>query len=408
MADNKDRKIYEVSEITGLIRGHLEDRFGDVTVTGEIGNWKAAPSGHAYFSLKDENALLQSVMWRSAFSRVRFRPAEGMKVVCRGRISVFEPRGQYQLIVDSMQEAGEGDLWRQFEELKQKFENEGLFDPARKRPLPEYPRTVGVVTSPTGAVIRDIVNVLGRRAPSVRILLHPARVQGTGSAEEIARAVERLGRSGHIDVLIVGRGGGSLEDLWEFNSERLARAIAACPVPVVSAVGHETDFTICDFVADLRAPTPSAAAEIVSMRYADLLDRLYELTERSRRALQNVHRDRRRHLEGLLASHALRQPELLLRDSQQRVDLALERMSGHLSLRLERAQAGVRRLLGSIEGHNPELILKKGYAIVRRARDGKVLVSVKALKKNLPVDMELHDGTRRAVVTDDNSRDLFE
>ncbi len=256
-------------------------------------------------------------------------------------------------------------------------------------------------------MIRDILNILGRRAPFLPVILHPARVQGDGAGLEIAAAVRKLSASGLVDVLIVGRGGGSAEDLWEFNDETLAHAIHNCPIPVVSAVGHETDFSISDFVADLRAPTPSAAAEILSEGYLDLLSHLRDQVRRSQRAVEGRLRETRSRVQGLVTSHSLRQPELLLREYQQRTDTALRRLPDIINHRLEKSRLRVQRLTGSLEGHSPELILKKGYAIVRRAKDGQLLTSAERLKRNLPVDIQLHDGNRRAVVTDDQADDLF-
>ncbi|CAN5418485.1 exodeoxyribonuclease VII large subunit [soil metagenome] len=375
---------------------------------GELSSWSQAPSGHAYFSLKDEGALLGSVIWRTARARVAFKPAEGMKVVCRGKLSVFEKRGQYQFIVESMKLAGEGELWARFQRLKAKLEAEGLFAPERKRAIPGYPRCIGVVTSPTGAVIRDILTILRRRAPSVSVLLYPARVQGDGAAAEIVRGIQRLTATPGIDMLIIGRGGGSLEDLWEFNDEALARAIHASPIPIISAVGHETDFSISDFVADLRAATPSAAAEIVSEGYVDLRERIVTDLLRARRGVEARIREQRRHVEALLSSHALRRPELLLRDHQQRADAALRRMPEIVHRRMERLRASVNRVSSALEGHSPDLILKKGYAIIRSGKDGKPVTRAPGLKKNMMVEIQLQDGQKRAVVTDESADDLFQ
>ncbi len=408
LSSSQKTETLSVSQITAMIRGHLEKAFPSVTVEGEIGTWSVAPSGHAYFALKDDGAVLGCVLFRGGRQRLPFQPAEGMKVECRGRVSVFEKRGQYQLIVDAMRQSGEGELWAKFLRLKEKLEKEGLFEPSRKRELPRFPRTVGIVTSARGAAIRDMINVIGRRAPSVSLLICPARVQGDGAGAEIAQAIEKLERSGRIDVLIAGRGGGSVEDLWEFNGERVARAIYKSTVPVVSAVGHETDFTIADFVADLRAPTPSAAAELVTAGYVDLREFFHDRVERLDREMAGRTREIRTQLRGMLDSHALRRPELLLREYQQRADTALRRLP-ELVLRLaERRRARVERLNSALEGHNPELILKKGYAIVRRGRDGRVLMSASRLRKNLPVDLQFRDGKKRAVVTDNDAPDLFE
>ncbi|MHB8835605.1 MAG: exodeoxyribonuclease VII large subunit, partial [Candidatus Methylomirabilia bacterium] len=257
------RKIWTVSELNRAAGELLEEAFPRIWVEGEISNWKLYGSGHAYFSLKDDGGQIAAVLFRAAAKNFRFEPRDGLAVLAAGRVSLYGQRGQYQLIVDELEPRGKGALQLAFEQLKEKLQKEGLFDAQRKRPLPTLPRTVGVVTSPTGAVIRDIITVLGRRFANVRVLLNPVRVQGEGAGAEIAAAITELALRGDVDVLIVGRGGGSMEDLWAFNEESVARAIAASTVPVISAVGHETDFTIADFVADLRAPTPSAAAELV-------------------------------------------------------------------------------------------------------------------------------------------------
>lgn len=396
-----------VSDLTGRIRMVLEEDFRGVAVEGEIGNLTLAASGHAYFTLKDAGAILSCVMWRGARSHVSFTPREGMQVRCRGDISVYDKRGQYQLVARTMEPAGEGALWQRFQKLKEKLEKEGLFARERKRPLPRFPKAVGLATSPSGAAIRDMLNILGRRAPSVAVLVYPCRVQGEGAGAEIAHAVRRLGESGDVDVIVAGRGGGSLEDLWEFNDEGLARVMAQCPVPVVSAVGHEVDFTICDFVADLRAPTPSAAAELVTAGYTDLREGTLDDLRRLERATTGRLREVRQRLNGLLSSHGLRRPELMLRECQQRVDHALARLPELVGQRTERLRARAERLNGSLEGHNPGLILQKGYAIVRDTGKGRILADCRKLKKNLRVEIELRDGRRRAVVTDDEADDLF-
>jgi exodeoxyribonuclease VII large subunit len=264
--------IPTVSELTRRITDLLETRFDQVTVQGEISGWNRAASGHTYFSLKDENALLSAVLWRSR--TVGFPIRDGMKVIASGRITVYGPRGQYQLDCQSLVPLGQGELQLAFEQLKARLHAEGLFDQERKKPLPLYPGRIGVVTSRTGAAIRDIVTTLRRRMPSVQVVLRPALVQGAGAAEDIALAIRQLNDLGDIDLLIVGRGGGSIEDLWAFNEEAVARAIHESRLPVISAVGHETDFTIADFVADVRAATPTAAAEIAVRNAEELIDML--------------------------------------------------------------------------------------------------------------------------------------
>jgi exodeoxyribonuclease VII large subunit len=257
------RRALTVTELSARLRGVLESEFDEVWVEGEISNGRVWNTGHYYFTLKDATAQIKCVMFRSAIRYLKFKPADGLRVVARGRISVYEPKGEYQLVCEHLEPQGYGPLQLAFEQLKKKLAAEGLFDERRKRALPTLPRQIGIVTSVDGAALRDIVRVLRRRYPNAHLVIAPSRVQGEGAAGEVARAIRHVSRLDGVDVVIVGRGGGSIEDLWAFNEEVVARAIAACPIPVISAVGHETDFTIADFVADLRAPTPSAAAELV-------------------------------------------------------------------------------------------------------------------------------------------------
>ncbi len=280
------RRALTVSELTERIQGVLETEFVDVWVEGEVSNLKIAGSGHWYFSLKDEQAQVRAVVWKTDARLVRFRPQDGMKVLARGSVRVYAPRGEYQVAVQVLEPLGKGSLQQAYEDLKEKLEREGLFDPARKRPLPMLPRRIGVVTSPTGAVVRDILRVLSSRYANLEVLVYPALVQGEGAAAEIVQGIRALNRLGGLDVIVLARGGGSLEDLWAFNEETVARAIAASRIPTISAVGHETDFTIADFVADLRAATPSAAAERVVQAKVELAARIAALEERRDAALR--------------------------------------------------------------------------------------------------------------------------
>src|SRR5580658_9209486 len=268
------RKTFTVAELNARIRGLLGDEFDDIWVAGEISGTKNATSGHCYFTLKDHDAQLRCVCFRQSLRYLKFKPQDGMAVLARGRIDVYEARGEYQLLVEAIEPQGHGALQFAFEQLKKKLAAEGLFDPARKRPIPRLPQRIGIVTSPAGAVIRDITEILARRFPGLHLRIFPTLVQGDGSVEAVCRGIEYFSNSGWPDVVIVARGGGSLEDLWTFNEESVARAIAASTVPVISAVGHETDFTIADFVADLRAPTPSAAAELVICTRESLEERV--------------------------------------------------------------------------------------------------------------------------------------
>jgi len=274
------RRVLTVSELTGRIRTLLEDTFAEVWVEGELSNCKLWNTGHLYFTLKDRGAQIKGVMFRSAYRYLRFKPEDGLRVVARGRVSLYDPKGEYQIVCEHLEPEGLGALQLAFDQLKQRLAAEGLFDVRRKRPLPSLPRKIGVVTSLDGAAIRDIIKVLRGRYANAHIIIRPARVQGEGSAMDVARAMRAIGRVRGVDVVIVGRGGGSIEDLWTFNQEVVARAIAGCPVPTISAVGHETDVTIADFVADVRAPTPSAAAEMVVARKDDFCARIDRLAHR--------------------------------------------------------------------------------------------------------------------------------
>jgi exodeoxyribonuclease VII large subunit len=280
------RRVWTVTDLTAAIRDLLETRFAEVWVEGELSNCRVWNTGHLYFTVKDAGAQIKAVMWRSAMRTLRFKPEDGLHVVARGRVSVYDPKGEYQLVCEHMEPQGAGALQLAFEQLKRRLAGEGLFDQARKRPLPALPRKIGIVTSLDGAAIRDIIKVISRRHPNVHLVIRPARVQGEGAAPDIARAIAALAGVPGVDVLIVGRGGGSIEDLWAFNEEVVARAIARSPVPVISAVGHETDFTIADFVADLRAPTPSAAAEVVIAGKDEFCSRIDRLSHRAASAVR--------------------------------------------------------------------------------------------------------------------------
>ena len=335
-----ERKIFTVSELSQEIKNLLEKRFPDVWVTGEVSNFRGATSGHLYFTLKDASAQIRAVCFRNQARYLKFKPQDGISVIARGHLSVYEARGEYQLYVDYLEPAGIGALQLAFEQLKQKLAGEGLFDPARKKPLPVLPRTVGVVTSPTGAVIRDILRVLRRRFPNMNVALYPVKVQGDGAAEEIARGIEYFNKHHVADVLIVARGGGSLEDLWAFNEEVVARAIAASKIPVISAVGHETDFTIADFVADLRAPTPSAAAELVVHRKQDLVDELRERARHMSQAVRLKLSEAREALTLLRMHHVFQTMRTRLGEHAQRVDEDVAELARLLRRKLSESRHG--------------------------------------------------------------------
>lgn len=380
-----------VSQLTSLIKQFLEGTFPRIWVEGEISNSRLHSSGHFYFTLKDEGAQISGVMWKSRVAALSFKPEDGMKVQVKGSITVYPPRGNYQIDASSLQPLGVGELQMAFERLRQKLKSEGLFDTDRKRPLPPFPSRIGLVTSPTGAALHDIRSVLTRRFPMVEVVLAPVRVQGAGAAEEIARAIGELNEYGKLDLMIVGRGGGSLEDLWAFNEEVVARAIFASRIPVVSAVGHEIDFSIADFVADLRAPTPSAAAEIVVPDRVELLESLRNLWYTADRSVRDMVSDAQVRIESLLSSYSFNRPRDILRQYTQRVD-ELERSllitARHM---FDRVQQRHLSLLQRLESLSPRSVLARGYAIVHR--DGGVISRSAELSTGDRTTVEFHDGT---------------
>ena len=330
----RDRDVYTVSRLNRAARTMLERGFGSLWLEGEISNFARPSSGHWYFSLKDASAQVRCAMFRQRNLLARFAPRDGQKVLVRARVGLYEPRGEYQLLIEHIEDAGVGALKRQFEELTARLSAEGLFSAERKRPLPPLPRRIGIITSPTGAAVRDILHVLARRFPAAAVLIYPVPVQGAGAAAEIVAALTLAGRRAECDVLILARGGGSLEDLWAFNDEALARAIAACPIPVVSGVGHEVDFTIADFAADVRAPTPSAAAEIVVPDAAEWIKTFQGLAARMSQSVRRQLRDRRERLQWLSGRATQAGPAARLADQMQRLDELERRLREVLSRRI--------------------------------------------------------------------------
>jgi len=369
----KVAKILTVTELTRAIRGTLETKFSTVWVQGEVSNYKLHPSGHQYFTLKDQRAQIACVIFRNAMAPLRAPLGDGAQVQVYGNISVFEVRGQYQLSVRIVQTRGAGLLQAKFEALKRKLEAEGLFDPARKRALPKFPRRIGIVTSPTGAAIRDMLNVLCRRAPNVRIIINPVRVQGTGAAAEIATAIRELCAPNElwpdVDLVVVARGGGSIEDLWEFNEEIVAQAIFHALIPVVSAIGHEIDFTIADFVADMRAPTPSVAAELIVPDALELNRRLVELATWLDRCLRNFHSHQQTRLRFLSERTLARELMKRIRDAQQELDLVRESLHRDTRRRVDDARANLVNAANAIKARNPQrelVALRNKLADLRR------------------------------------------
>jgi exodeoxyribonuclease VII large subunit len=429
------RRPLTVSELTARLKAVVEGAFGGVAVEGEISNCRQWSSGHIYFTLKDDYAQVRAVMFRTTARLLRFRPEDGMHVVARGRISVYDVKGEYQIVVDALEPLGLGALQAAFEQLKRRLSAEGLFDPARKRPLPVLPRRIGVITSLDGAALRDIVRILTTRHPTARVVIRPARVQGDDAPPDLRRALRALCRVPEVDVIIIGRGGGSVEDLWAFNDERLARAIAACPVPVISAVGHEVDFTIADFVADVRAATPSNAAELVVERADHFRARIDRADERLRRAARRAF-ERRHHLADRLALRLRQWPvrvalrdrdrhELQLRLARaaqarlarlgQRFDALgrrldrrdVRRVAAELHTRLAHADgrlraridarrlaalAHVRELAGRLDAMSPLAVLGRGYAVCWDATRTSIIRSAAAVQPGDGVRVTLAEG----------------
>jgi exodeoxyribonuclease VII large subunit len=413
----KTTKVFTVAELTRAIRGTLETKFGAVWVQGEISNYKLHPSGHQYFTLKDARAQIACVIFRNTMPPLRTPLADGAQVQVYGNITVFEARGQYQLSVQILQPRGLGLLQAKFEALKRKLEAEGLFDMARKRALPKFPRRIGIVTSPSGAAIRDILNVLKRRGPWLQILINPVRVQGAGAAQEIAIAIRELAMPNKnwspVDVIVVTRGGGSVEDLWEFNEEIVARAIFDSAVPIVSAVGHEIDFTICDFVADLRAPTPSAAAELIVPDIADfrrhvdncaralgreLLNRVRDAQQRLDHARETLRRclshkidSYKRGLLHIAAALHARSPARELTSRRNRLLDLNRRLVAAPSRTIENARQRFRRIEGILRVLGPDATLRRGYSITRDTK-GNLIRTVRDVRPPMKIRTRVSDG----------------
>ena len=402
-----------VSALTAQIKEILEDQVGEVSVQGEISNLRHQSSGHYYFTLKDEGSQIPCALFKGSAGRLAVAPKDGAKVVAAGEVSVYAPRGAYQLIVRSLEPVGKGDLHQRFEELKRKLQSEGLFEESRKRSIPEFVERVGIITSPTGAAVRDAIHVLQRRCPRIGITVFGVKVQGEGAAEEVADAIREMGKR-DFDVLLVVRGGGSLEDLWAFNEEVLARAVVASPIPVISGVGHETDFTICDFVADVRAPTPSAAAEVVSRPDEDWREEVRGWGERLAEAVIDFVEEKKRRLGDLAGSYVFREPGKMVEMSSQRVDeLALQLSRGLESGWRYRKQAAegllvrwaafrpeqrlrefslrVRAAMDRLRAMGPEETLKRGYALVQ-SPEGKLIRKVEPALRQGDLVVRFADG----------------
>ena len=391
--------IFSVKELTRYIKTLLERdaTLKSVLVRGEISNCKYHSSGHLYFTLKDDASEMRCVMWRERVLELGFRCEDGMKVIAEGGVTVYERAGQYQMYVANIQAEGVGNLFMAFEQLKRKLELEGLFAAGRKRPLPFMPRLIALLTSPTGAVVHDFVTVSGRRWPGRQVVLVPTPVQGPGAPAGIVHSLQAARRLPDVDVIVLARGGGSFEELNGFNDEAVARAIAASPVPVVSAIGHETDYTIADFVADLRAPTPSAAAEMVVPDLRGVCDYLGSLQGRIFDRTHHLLVQGRRDLDRALAHPALRNPRLLIKERQQDLDFLGERIHERLRARIETASRRLQLVESRLDALDPRSVLLRGYALVTRPADGALLPSAAEASRQDAVDIQFFDGTMRAV-----------
>ena len=437
-----ERRILSLRELSDAIRGALERGFTNIWVSGEISGTKLVPSGHCYFTLKDSEAQIRCVCWKLSYWRLRFKPKDGVEVLVRGRVDIYEQRSEYQFVVESIEPRGHGALQLAFDDLKKRLQIEGLFDSSRKRALPKYPSRVGIVTSPQGAVIRDFVEILSRRSPGIHIRLFPARVQGAGSLEDVCRGLDYFGKR-WAQLAVIARGGGSLEDLWTFNEEVIARAIAACPIPVVSAIGHETDVTIADFVADLRAPTPSAAAELICRTSAELLSKIDGIRARAvqlarfriatlarrlheqaiDRATTSLHRNLARRTQRLddiderlrnVARRSLNARERAVRaleeklryfDLRPRLRRDRERMNTAASRLQELARASLayrQRRFAALEAMlsqlNPRLVLSRGYAIVL-TENGSIVREAADAVQGSEVRLVFASDAARAIIT---------
>lgn len=395
---NEEKHIYTVSEITRCMRVIIEDSFPAVWVEGEISNFILHSSGHMYFTLRDATAVLKCAMFSRSNARLKFRPKDGMKVICFGKMSVYEPRGDYQLIVEELEPKGIGALQLQFQQLKEKLMKEGLFDESHKIPIPHLPSRIGIVTSPTGAAIQDILNVVRRRFANIEIIISPVRVQGEGAEDEIARAIRDLNIFGAIDCIILARGGGSLEDLWAFNEEVVARAIYDSELPVISAIGHEIDYTISDFVADLRAPTPSAAAELVIPKKEDLVGAVGTSVARLKNALASKIELLTGRFTALRDSYILRQPLNMITQYEQHLDDMRKDIAVRIDHIVKMRSENFSLLAGKLYVLSPLAILRRGYSITTNTTDGTIIKDASKLCPGDEVETKLGKGKFRSII----------
>ena len=387
-----EKKIFTVTEITKYLKDILaqDPLVNDIWISGEISNFHHHSSGHMYFTLKDQNSAISAIMFKGYNSQLKFQLEDGLKVIAHGYISIYEPRGTYQFYIDFMEPAGKGALYLAFEQLKEKLEKEGLFDPVHKNKIPLLPKKIGIVTSPTGAAIRDILSVIQRRFPNISLLIVPTLVQGEMASEQLVKGIEYLNSRGDIDLIILSRGGGSIEDLWPFNEENLARAIYNSSVPVISGIGHETDFTIADFVADLRAPTPSAAAELAISSRLELEKRIENSRERLSYAIGNKIREYRKRLEGLMERRVFARPEELFSKEIQQLDDLSRRLEWSMEKELNSRKEEFQFLNGKLESLSPLKTLARGYSI--SSLQGKIIDSIDEVEIGQEIQIRVKDG----------------
>lgn len=386
--------VYSVKQVNQYLKMVIEtdEALSDIWIKGEISNFTAQKSGHLYFSIKEQGSVLKAVMFAGDAWRLRFKPENGMKVLLRGGLNVYEPSGQYQIIVKEIQPDGIGSLYLAFEELKKKLQTEGLFDENRKQELPTFPKTIGVITSATGAAVQDIMTTIKRRYPIANILLMPVVVQGEQCPESVIDAIEKMNEHGEADVLIVGRGGGSIEDLWGFNDEGVARAIFASKIPVISAVGHETDFTIADFVSDMRAPTPTAAAELATpYTLAELKRHILNLSDYLPKRLTQLLLVKKDKLERIHKNLMFRHPQKLIQTQQQRLDMLVERLQNNVKKNVSEKEHKLLLLMAKLDGLSPLKTMSRGYGLAYK--NDTLVKSTKELEVNDTLSLKLHDGT---------------
>jgi exodeoxyribonuclease VII large subunit len=387
---NEEKQIFTVSELTQSIKFVLESAFDNISVEGEISNFKSHVSGHWYFNLKDENAVINCTMWRGFNNYVFFTPQDGMKIIVSGRLTVYPPRGSYQIDVRSMKPAGEGELQAAFERLKQKLKSEGLFDVERKRAIPFFPSKIGVITAIDGAAIRDMISVAERRFPLVELIIAPTKVQGSGAAEDIVDSLTKLNKIKDIDVIILARGGGSIEDLWAFNEEIVARAIYKSRIPVITGIGHEIDFTIADFVSDLRAPTPSVAMELATPDKQELKNAIEYLDQKMEELLIEKIQEYRQRIDDVVDSYMFRYPLEKVRNFYQKIDNLFYKISQQIDRKILLSEREIQKYFSIISSYDIEKTLKKGFTLIKQ--DDKFVTRKQMYLSSKPVTIKFYDG----------------